>query len=212
MLCDDCQPTLYASLRGVFVCPGCGGPSPGGRPCGGYGCPGSELAWLVSAVPYAKAPWRRLMHQWKYGGVAEAGAILQDALAQFAAEQTTVLGAFVPVPVAAHPWRLWQRGFNQAEALAAAVGEAVGRPSEAPLGKRFRWRSQVQSGSEAARVANSAGVFYLTKRPPLKAVLVDDAVTTGSTLAAAAKVLKAGGAVEVGAVTLLSALRRSGRS
>jgi predicted amidophosphoribosyltransferase len=152
------------------------------------------------------------MHLWKYGGVAEAGAVLQDALAQFASEQATVIGDAVPVPVAAHPWRLWQRGFNQAEALAAAVGEVVGRPPVASLGKRFRWRSQVESGSETARAANAVGVFFLAKRPPVKAVLVDDAVTTGSTLSAAARVLKDGGADEVGAVTLLSALRRSGRS
>jgi predicted amidophosphoribosyltransferase len=153
------------------------------------------------------------MHLWKYQGVTEAGAVLGDAFAAFAEEQREFLGGTSPVPIAAHPWRLWQRGFNQAETLAAAVGEATGQAAALALGKRFRWRSQVQTGTAAgARAKNVRDVFYLTQKPPQRAVLVDDAVTTGSTLAAAARVLRAGGTAEVGAVTFLSARRRSGRS
>lgn len=71
----------------------------------------------------------------------------------------------------------------------------------------------VQKGlGVAARGQNLDGVFVLARSVPHRVVLVDDVVTTGSTLAAAARVLRAGGAEVVGAAVLAATLRRDGRA
>ncbi len=107
---------------------------------------------------------------------------------------------FVLIPVPLHSKRLRERGFNQAGLLAQEASPFL----KLPLGLDFLIRRrytkpQVDLKGEA-RVKNVADAFYCLKPEAVKGkkiILVDDVLTTGSTLSECARVLKESGAKEV---------------
>ena len=121
---------------------------------------------------------------------------------------------FVPVPL--FKARELERGYNQAELLAKWLGKSMGMPV-ARLVKRVKdTGSQARLVDRKSREENMEGAFVadLTDRGRLvpsgaqvfadgcSIVLVDDIVTTGSTLLACAEALRAAGASQVFALTL----------
>jgi predicted amidophosphoribosyltransferase len=104
------------------------------------------------------------------------------------------------VPVPAHRGRRRRRGFDPAALLSAALAGRTGLLLAPCLRRRDRGRRQVGAGRALRR---SAGRFeaVLVAAPPRAALLVDDVHTTGATLDACARALKAGGADSVAAVT-----------
>ncbi len=109
------------------------------------------------------------------------------------------------IPVPLHERRKTQRGFDQAELLAGALGEAISRPVRTGLLVRVRnTRPQVGLGP-TERDANVRGAFevrYRLPTPGVRALLVDDVYTTGATLRACARALRSGGAEAVHAATV----------
>jgi predicted amidophosphoribosyltransferase len=100
-----------------------------------------------------------------------------------------------------HPLRLRQRGFNPAGLLAGALGRARGLAVDAAGLKRIRNTPSQTRLARDLRARNVAGVFRARRRPlPKRIWLVDDVVTTGSTLREAARTLRAAGARAVVAV------------
>jgi ComF family protein len=107
------------------------------------------------------------------------------------------------VPVPLHGKRLRQRGFNQASLLLKAFEQEMGlRVCHRML--RRRRATPPQAGlTRKARLKNVKGAFEMTAGRDVKGkrvLLVDDVFTTGSTLAACAKILKKNGAIEVSAL------------
>jgi predicted amidophosphoribosyltransferase len=105
-------------------------------------------------------------------------------------------GALVPVPL--HPARRRARPFNQSALIAAAISRRAGLPVADCLIRTGSKQTQV-GRSRAARLSG-AGTIQAAARPPVRALLVDDVVTTGATLAACAAALRAAGTRQVGAI------------
>ncbi|MGH7587283.1 MAG: ComF family protein, partial [Gemmatimonadota bacterium] len=112
------------------------------------------------------------------------------------------LDALVPVPL--HPVRLRARGYNQARALAEALGSIHALPVLDALERVRATRSQVGLG-RSERAVNVEGAFICRLGAPPVVGLVDDVTTSGATLAAAGSaLLEAGTRRVVGLVFALA--------
>jgi ComF family protein len=103
------------------------------------------------------------------------------------------------VPVPLYWLRRWERGYNQAEALAEGVAKQLKLPVRRLLKRVVGTRKLAELGV-TARSEAMRGAFRARLRPRLKGhtvLLVDDVLTTGATCGAAARVLKHAGAVRV---------------
>jgi competence protein ComFC len=109
--------------------------------------------------------------------------------------------AIVPVPL--HPARQRERGFNQAGLLAERLGPHLGIPVRAAL-ERVRYTTTQTAFDRAERIQNLRHAFRLREKVDVRkldVLLIDDVLTTGSTLSECARVLKENGARSVYAAT-----------
>jgi ComF family protein len=105
------------------------------------------------------------------------------------------------VPVPLHPLRLRQRGFNPAGLLAAALGHLRELPVDPVALTRIRNTPSQTGLPRDRRARNVSGAFRTRRRAlPGRIWLVDDVVTTGSTLREAARSLRGAGARRIVAV------------
>ena len=135
-------------------------------------------------------------------GLAELmGRVFWEA----ACDRLGTMGVDVVVPVPLHWWRRWGRGFNQSAAVARELASGLNVPCVSGFLRRVRYTPQQVQPTASARRENVRGAFRAKSRASLAArtvLLVDDVMTTGSTLGEAARVLQeqAGAARVVGAV------------
>jgi predicted amidophosphoribosyltransferase len=162
------------------------------------GFPGVSPPLLVGAGSVNHPALAELVGAWKYRGRRGLAAPLGRLAAAGAAAAIAAAGGVdVLVPVPLHSRRQRARGFNQAEVLARAIGAEVGLPVRPGLLRRRRATLQQArfGGDDPRRRRNVAGAF--AARPPtgdlVRAALVDDLVTSGATLAAAAAALRDAG-------------------
>ena len=109
----------------------------------------------------------------------------------------------VMVPVPLHPTRQRERGFNQASLLAELLSAHTSIPSK-PLLKRIRYTTTQTALDRSERMENLHNAFRLRKNADvrgLRVLLIDDVLTTGSTLSECARVLKRAGAISIHAAT-----------
>jgi len=195
-LCAGCRPRLRAPA--TPACRGCGRPLLGvatnvrGPLCGG--CRQRAPPWesLVAAYLYAP-PLVGVVKALKFGRAEHLGEALAQPLAALCASPR--LDVVTPVPLA---WtRLLVRGYNQAEAIARPLARALDLPCRRLLRRRPRPRQALLSRAERRR--NLRGAFTPRRRLPAgtRVLLVDDVMTTGATLAAAARALRRAGAASV---------------
>ena len=138
----------------------------------------------------------------KFSGAAGLAEGLGDVLAACAAEQFS--GGFDTVTwVPVSRKRLRRRGYDQARLLAEAAGRRWGVKPEPLLEKTADNPAQSTLAGASARRANVLGLYRASERAAGRRILlVDDIVTTGSTLDECARTLREAGAAEVLAVTV----------
>lgn len=109
---------------------------------------------------------------------------------------------FILVPIPLFSARLRKRGYNQSEILAKSLSKKLKIPVVNILKRTKDTKTQFKL-SKLEREENIKGAFEVTKKVKnLNILLVDDIVTTGSTLKESANVLKRGGAKKVFGLTL----------
>ena len=109
--------------------------------------------------------------------------------------------AFVPL----HPMRRRERGFNQAEILAAHLARRIHKPLLRRVVARVRFTPTQTKLTLSARADNVKNAFAPRSTRWLQGrriLLVDDVMTTGATVNACAEALKTGGAAEVWVMTV----------
>ncbi len=179
------------------ACPRCALPTAGGGRC--TEClqhADGPLDAVHAAFDYL-FPLDRLLPRLKFHGDFAAGRVLAQCMAErFAALPRP--HAIVPVPL--HRTRLRSRGYDQTLELARPLARMLGLALDTGLLVRRR-ATQAQSRlDEAARQRNLHGAFAVRAGPlPAHVALVDDVMTTGATLRAAATALRAAGVARVDA-------------
>jgi ComF family protein len=175
--------------------------------------PGTPLGLpAASPLPLAQMEWcapfsgvvRVALHRLKYSGERRLAVPLAEAMA--ARWRAAGAGGELLVPVPVHAERARRRGYDQAFLLAAGVSNRLDVPWQPALERTRRTAPQFELGRHARR-SNVCGAFAL--RPGFGQalegrwpILIDDVLTTGSTLVACAEALYDAGAVAVSALTV----------
>jgi ComF family protein len=193
-VCPECWDTL--SPVGAPLCLRCGMPAVAIEgPCGRCRTGENIFDFARSAVIFNQ-PARKIVHHLKYSDrvslARPIGRILQDLM-----KRECFVGEVV-IPVPLHRSRERERGFNQAELIARNLALPVD-----PKILRRRKHTPSQTGlSRAERAKNLAAAFELRGSVAgTRVLVVDDVLTTGSTMNEIAKVLKRGKAARVEVLT-----------
>ncbi len=160
---------------------------------------GAFALWLFDAG----ATVQRVQHLLKYGNRPHIGLALGQVMGAAYHATCPPLDLILPIPL--HRARLYERGYNQSAMLARGMGHALDIPvSETMLVRRQATRSQTNL-SRQRRWENVAEAFTIAQPEQVvgqRLLLIDDVLTTGATLAAAAAALRHCGATSVHAATL----------
>lgn len=142
---------------------------------------------------------RRSIAMYKYKGRKEYAAFYAEELLRRCAKEMLLWKGEVLIPIPLHPSRRRKRGFNQAELLALWLSKKSRIPVDRHLLLRTKHTHTQKELSGQERLANLKDAFSIRKGaiPYKNIILVDDIYTTGSTIDAAARILKENGAHKV---------------
>ncbi len=168
----------------------------------------TSLQFIRAAVWFGR-PVRRVIYALKYNGRTTVTPPLAGIMASSWKMWALDVDLVMPVPL--HPDRERERGFNQSALLAEQFATAVGLPTESSGIFRVRPTEQQAKLNRQARISNVAGAFVAdpVHVQGKRVLLVDDVITTGATLEAAAASVLAAGATSVSAYCLARARGRT---
>lgn len=132
---------------------------------------------------------RRLIHNLKYKGVKEVGYELGRiyGLSLKLSGFTENIDLIIPVPL--HPAKQRKRGFNQSEYISRGLAETTGLPLDLKSLIRINQSETQTKRSRYERWMNVDGIFEVNDTERLRGMhilIIDDVITTGSTLEACA--------------------------
>ena len=159
------------------------------------------FARTIAAVDYGH-PWDALITRFKFHEALDLAAVLAgQMLAARRIADAPLPALLLPIPLS--DTRLQQRGYNQAWTLARRLGTALRCPAEPTLLLRVRDTPHQLALPPDARAGNMRGAFAVEPRRRAElqgrsVTLVDDVMTTGATVAEAARAVLQAGASDVG--------------
>jgi ComF family protein len=192
------------------VCPHCGRPQRSDDLCPQcrHGQRSRGIDGIRSAVIF-EGPLRQAIHHLKYSGRSSLAEPLGDYMS--ARWQGGPLPADLIIPVPLHAARLRERGYNQSTLLARQLSHASALPVVEGALARIRATAPQITLNAAEREANVRDAFEARAELVIsrRVLLVDDVCTTGATLVACSRALKAAEATSVWALTLARAPQRA---
>lgn len=200
-LCGDCLEKI--DLNHSDNCALCHKPSSGGKICAQCQ-PETKLKAIWVAADYNQKVLQDLIHNLKYNYLEAIGADLSRLLVKYL-KVKNILEQYqirsdnaVLIPVPLHKKRFLNRGFNQSDLLAAKLSADLGIGKVNFLTRIKNTQTQINL-NRSQRQQNIKDAFSLKGdfNPNKKAILIDDVVTTGSTLKECAKVLADSGFTEI---------------
>lgn len=174
--------------------------------------PVARLFWGRVKIEYASAyfyfnkgsRFRKLIHQLKYKGQKQIGFELGRQFGFNLAESLfNEIDVIIPVPL--HPKKEKKRGYNQSECIALGIADAMKKQVETKLIFRSVATQTQTKKTRIERWENVEDIFHLSNVQALEGkhvLLVDDVVTTGSTLEACSKAILAAKNTKVSIVAL----------
>ena len=193
---DICAGCFRDLPRNEHACTTCALPvTVGQRECGRCQDQPPPFSRLVAPWRYAE-PVDGLIQALKFRGQLPAGRLLGTLLARELFRRHATADVIVPLPL--HRQRLRERGFNQATEIARCLPQGLGIPLRHDILRRAGGTIRQSQLGRRQRVTNIRGAFATTDSARgLRIALVDDVVTTGSTIEEAARTLLRQGAVSV---------------
>ena len=151
---------------------------------------------------------RTAIHSLKYEERARVGFFLGELLGdQLQKKPIQELDYLIPVPL--HPVKFRDRGFNQARWIADGLGKAVQKPVRTKLMKRIKHTISQTTLDKKERLNNMKKAFKINRNVTDKNIgIVDDVLTTGSTISSMASILKDAGAKTIVALTVATPLEK----
>src|SRR5216117_2526540 len=188
--CQQCSEPFEGAIATAFTC---------------ANCAHRKIYFDAAVAAYrGRGIVRQIIHDFKYGRQIHlrhlVGRWLNSALDDERLRQSH-FDVIVPVPL--HPTRQRERGFNQAGLLAELLSAQTSIRCK-PLLERTRYTTTQTALDRSERMENLHNAFRLRKNANvrgLRVLLVDDVLTTGSTLNECARILKRASAFSVHAAT-----------
>ncbi len=188
--CAKCSEPFEGAITSTFTC---------------ANCAHRTIPFDAAVAAYrGRGIVRRIIHDFKYGRQIHLRHLVGRWLCA-ALDDPRLRGrrfdVIIPVPL--HPTRKRERGFNQASLLAELLSAQISIQSQ-PLLERIRYTTTQTALDRAERMENLHNAFRLRKNMNvrgLRVLLIDDVLTTGSTLSECARVLKDAGVISVHAAT-----------
>lgn len=163
---------------------------------------------LCVAPLYYEGSVRDSILRYKFHGITAYKNIYAELLADCVKDSGIDCDMITWAPLSKR--RLRKRGYDQARLIAETAAKLLDKPCARTLEKRRNNPPQSSLDGAEKRRANAAGVYRCTEADKIKGktmLIIDDIVTTGSTLSECAKVLKGAGAAEIYAAAVASAHR-----
>jgi competence protein ComFC len=188
--CQKCSEPFEGAITSAFTCANCA----------------HRTIYFDAAVAAYRGRGivRQIIHEFKYGRQIHLRHLVARWLHAALDDERLCGRRFdVIVPVPLHPARQRERGFNQASLLAEMLSAQTSIPAK-PVLERIRYTTTQTALDRSERMENLHNAFRLRKNADVRGLhvlLVDDVLTTGSTLNECARLLKRAGALSVHAAT-----------
>lgn len=203
--CQICGQSYETKMPGNFGCVNCGG---------------RELAMDFAVSAYRSSGMaRELMHAFKYGKQLPLARLMGTLLERVWSDpRLHEVETWLVVPVPLHPRRLRERGFNQSRELALEFIRRSGTPDQErpelklfPSLKRIKHTVRQAQLDRKDRLRNAVGAYELKRSVRLPdgdgigILIVDDVITTGTTVSECASTLRR--SFELDSVAAISVMR-----
>jgi ComF family protein len=147
---------------------------------------------------------QHLLHQLKYNNQPKIGILLGEWIVDEINYSDLKNSDFI-IPIPLHPKKEKKRGYNQSLKIAEGLGNKLGiRVEKNALFRKVFTNTQTKKGKNE-RWENVKEVFGIAPdilKPNSKIILVDDVITTGSTIEACAKIINEQASIELIIVSL----------